>query len=133
MATPVTATRQMALPFSIDSSGRVAVTTDPVQQLQDRVTQIITTSLGFRLMHPDFGVDLDGILFSVLDDETATLIGVQIQTALAAWEPAAVLRSVSPVMDTTNGIIGIGVQYATQLPSAVGDNSVQSAFISIGA
>jgi phage baseplate assembly protein W len=133
MATPVTATRQMALPFAIDASGRVATVTDATQQLADRVAQIITTGVNTRLMHPDFGLDLGGILFSALDDETATLLGVQVRTALATWEPAAALRKVTPVLDTANGVIGIDVEYTTQLPTATGDQGVQSAFISIGA
>ena len=132
MATSATATRQMALPFAIDASGRIAVTTDPNQQLQDRVTQVVTTPTNTRLMHPDFGVDLDGLLFSAMDDETTTLIGVQIQSALAIWEPGARLVSVTPSSDPASGRVGIAVLYATQSSATVGDN-VQSAFISIGA
>lgn len=128
MATLVS--RQMAVPFAIDSSGSVAFTTDPAQQLLDRVTAIIATDLGERLMRPEFGVPLRSSLFKAFADEDAILLLTELQGAINSYEAGVQITLIQPVLDTAGGALGITVSFTTTVAGQTGPP--QSVLIPVG-
>lgn len=48
---------------------------------------LLTTKLGERLNLPDYGVNLDDMLFELMDDESERKILNEIYEAVTAWEP----------------------------------------------
>lgn len=122
--------RQMAVPFAIDSSGSVAFTVDPAQQLLDRVTAIVATDLGERLMRPEFGVPLRSSLFKSFTNEDAMLLLTELQGAINAYETGVQVNLVQPLVDQANGTIGITVSFTTTVTGQTGPP--QSVFIPVG-
>lgn len=117
MATP---SRTMAVPFAIDPSGSIAFTVDPTQQLLDRVTAIIATDLGERLMSPEFGIPLRSSLFQAFTDEMPVLLRTEIQAALNTYEIGLAVDVVQPIVDKPNGLIGISVLFSNTMAGQVG-------------
>lgn len=55
------------LPFSINSSGRVDVTTDRDDAVRQRITDVLVTSNGERVMKPTYGANARLLLFEPVD------------------------------------------------------------------
>jgi len=104
MAQPVA----VSLPFAIDQSGAVGVQPSATAQLRDRVTALASTQPGQRVAAVGFGVATAHLLFTFRDPMAVTEIGHDVQQAMTVYEPTAVLKSITPVMDATGtGIAGV--------------------------
>jgi phage baseplate assembly protein W len=55
---------------------------------------LLTTAQGERIMAPEYGCNLDELLFESLDTRTKTLIADKIEAAIVYFEPRIVLESV---------------------------------------
>jgi phage baseplate assembly protein W len=73
---------------------------------------LLTTSPGERVMIPDYGCNLDELVFEALDTTTKTLIADKIESSILYFEPRIELEKVQ--LDTNReleGVILIEVQY----------------------
>jgi len=52
---------------------------------------LFNTKLGERLFLPEYGIDLEAILFMPIDDATTLYIEQRIVEAISRWEPRVVL------------------------------------------
>jgi len=52
---------------------------------------LFNTKLGERLFLPEYGIDLESILFMPIDDATTLYIEQKIVEAISRWEPRVVL------------------------------------------
>ena len=66
---------------------------------------ILTTSIGERVMAPDFGCNLEDLLFENLDTTLKTLVADQIETALLYYEPRIDVEKIN--LDTDRELEGI--------------------------
>lgn len=66
---------------------------------------ILTTSIGERVMAPDFGCNLEDLLFENLDTMLKTLVTDQIETALIYYEPRIDIEKIN--LDTDRELEGI--------------------------
>ena len=66
---------------------------------------ILTTSIGERVMAPDFGCNLEDLLFESLDTTLKTLVIDQIETALIYYEPRIDIEKIN--LDTDRELEGI--------------------------
>lgn len=97
-----------ALPFAIDSTGAVAQQPSAISQLRDRVTALASTQPGQRPMATAFGVDTANLLFAFRDPMANTQISNDLKAAMTVYEPGAVLKSVTPVLNPAGtGIAGV--------------------------
>ncbi|MBI1298819.1 baseplate protein [bacterium] len=55
--------------------------------IQEAIWIILSTALGERLMHPDFGCGIHDLVFAPNDTGTAGLARVYVEQALSRWEP----------------------------------------------
>lgn len=53
----------ISLPFSFNTAGQLAYTTDEKKIIQDRIVLALMTKLGERVMRPDFGSNIYDSLF----------------------------------------------------------------------
>lgn len=73
---------------------------------------ILTTSIGERVMAPDFGCNLEDLLFESLDTTLKTLVADQIETALIYYEPRIDVEKIKLDTDLElEGIVLIEVIY----------------------
>lgn len=76
----------IALPFTIDSFGKVVKATTQEKIWADRVRSVIGTSLRERVMRPTFGCSVSDSLFGSVD-ETRQDISSQIEDAFSKFLP----------------------------------------------
>ncbi len=120
-----------SLPFSITSTGSVTTTSDPNQVASDRMESLVGTYTGERIMLPDYGVPIPAILFANQSAAEQSLIQLQVQQAIAKWEPTLVLNSVDVSFSTTSeGVTGISVNFS--ISSNPASTPVQTVVIEVG-
>jgi phage baseplate assembly protein W len=75
---------QIAYPFKIDGSGRVALA-DEGAHVEQLMEQLLFTNPGERVNRPDFGVGLMHLVFAPDSDELAAANQFLVQGALQQW------------------------------------------------
>jgi phage baseplate assembly protein W len=109
-----------ALPFAIDATGSVRIQPSATSQLRDRVTALASTQPGARVAAAGFGVDTARILFDWNDPMSGTQLAHELTQAMRVYEPGAVLRSVTPVMNPANTGVAAVLADATRADVAQG-------------
>jgi len=101
----------MALPFSIDSYGKVNVTDQQPKLWADRVRSVIGTAIGERVMRPEFGSEIPYADFKTADDASTQIEN----TVLHSFETQLSrlrLQGVTTSLDEYTGTINVNIVYA---------------------
>jgi hypothetical protein len=81
-----------------DGKERIAVS-KYVQSVEESIRIILGTARGERVMRPDFGANLNRLIFSPNNTSTAGLAIFYVQEALTKWEPRIELLDVDAEQD----------------------------------
>jgi hypothetical protein len=100
----------ISLPFTVDSYGKIKITTDYPKLWADRVRARVGTGLGERVMRPEFGGLVPFMVFNGDEEVTSTLEG-EIGTIFSKQLPLLSLSSVSTTFDEYTGSITAIVVY----------------------
>ena len=104
-------------PFTTDDRGRIA-RSEGEERIRDSIMTIMGTAKGERVMRPEFGCDLAGMVFSVVNSSTLTLVRSTVRDALVRWEPRIDVLDVRVVSDRlADGVLGISVDYRVRRTS----------------
>jgi phage baseplate assembly protein W len=101
----------MSLPFSIDSYGKVAITSDFSKLWADRVRATIGTALGERVMAPNFG---SLVPFAVFKGEEEAIASVtdEVKRVFTKQLPLLTLSQTDVTFEETTGVLSITVVYS---------------------
>jgi len=94
----------------VDSSFTVELVEDE-QDIAESIQIILNTTLGERIMHPDFGANLEDLLFEKIDITTLTMITNRIKRAFLYHESRVRINDIDLSPDAENGIIQVTVDY----------------------
>jgi phage baseplate assembly protein W len=120
---------ELQVPFSLDSNGNLAVTTDPNVQAAQHVKSIVATNPGERVMMPDYGIPVRGYLFSSAYQLVELKIQQNVKTQMARWEPRITVLGVTSPNADQYGVAQVDVSY-TSNPLETG--GTQTATVLIG-
>lgn len=70
---------------------------------------ILSTTVGERVMQPEFGCNLDKLIFEPLDTTFSTYITDLIRTAILFYEPRITLDDVEYAADVLNGKVDLNI------------------------
>lgn len=108
-----------SIPFRFNGLGQIEKTTDTRLVWRDRVRLTLSTKFGERVMRPDFGSDLNHVLFE--DEVTAVELATRtITIAFNTWLGALKLIEVTPKYDDYTGTLVFTIVYT--LPSGQEDS-----------
>jgi len=85
-------------PFMLDERREVALS-DGEDDIQEAIWIILSTALGERLMHPDFGCGIHDLVFAPNNTGTAGLARYYVEDALVRWEPRIDIEEVEVQAD----------------------------------
>jgi len=109
--------KAIAFPFSINSSGSINyVENDDETIWRDRVRFVVLTQLSERVMRPDFGSDINSLVFEGSWSVTTLAEGI-VSTAFAKWLPKLTLNRVTTTLDDLHGGINVEIDYT--LPNGI--------------
>jgi phage baseplate assembly protein W len=81
-------------PIKVNAKGGLSYSEGP-ERIQDAIWIVLSTSLGERLMRPDFGAGVHEYVFQSNSDVMRTLLKSAVNEALLKWEPRIELTNVS--------------------------------------
>lgn len=67
--------------------------------IRESIIIILTTAKGERVMRPDFGCEINELVFAQVSTSTSTLIEFYVKEALLKWEPRIEVLDVSATPD----------------------------------
>ncbi len=73
------------------------------EDIQEAIRIIISTSMGERVMMPEFGCGIYDYVFESPNTTTLSLIEESVRTSLVLWEPRIELSNVSASVDEYEG------------------------------
>ncbi len=85
--------RGWAFPVATGRDGDVALVAD-AEDVRQAVRLIIETEPGERVMRPDFGSGLRGLVFEPITTTTLALVRHRVERGLTQWEPRIDLEAV---------------------------------------
>ena len=78
--------RGWSFPISLDAGGDIALAVHE-EDIAQAVRIIISTSLGERVMRPDFGSSIRDSVFETMSTATMSIVKQRVERALIEWEP----------------------------------------------
>lgn len=122
--------REIRVPFSIGDHGGVMATTDPVQQAAQHILAAVATSPGERVMRPNLGVPVQGLLFETMDPIIITGITSEMRQAINAYVPEVEVMGISAdSAPVDNGAVAFAVSFRLR---GAGTDEVYTADIFVG-
>lgn len=104
------AQKNISLPFSLNSSGGIAFSTNESKIWSDRVFLVLMTSVGERIQEPDFGSNIKSMLFET--ENVAVLeVGESVESAFSRWLPQLTLLDVQTGLDNATSQLSITISY----------------------
>lgn len=92
------------------NSGTVRMSSD-VEDIEESLSILLSTSVGERVMQPKYGCDMDQLLFEPLDTTLQAYMEDLIRTAILYFESRILLDAVILEPDPHEGIIYINIHY----------------------
>jgi phage baseplate assembly protein W len=84
-----------------------------VEDIRQSLHVLLSTKVGERLMHPDYGCNLDELLFESLNTTLATYIEDLVERAILLFEPRIELKRVN-LTEEEPGTILIEIDYVVR-------------------
>lgn len=81
-------------PIKVNAKGGLSYSAGP-ERIQDAIWIVLSTSLGERLMRPDFGAGVHDYVFQPNSDVMRTHLQSSVNDALLKWEPRIELTNVN--------------------------------------
>jgi phage baseplate assembly protein W len=85
---------------------------DGEDSIRESISIILSTAKGERVMRPDFGCDINELIFAPNNTSTTTLITFYIKEALMKWEPRIEVLNIRVTPEETEpNRLNIGIEY----------------------
>ncbi len=91
-------------------SGNTAMSTG-VQDIYESLHILLSTTLGERIMRPDYGCNLKDYVFDAMNVSTEAYIKKLVQDAIIYFEPRITLEKVAADFRATEGVMWIKVDF----------------------
>lgn len=99
-------------PPTFDNESGIVRTSTDAQDIEESLKILLTTRPGERIMQPEYGCNLEDLLFSPLDLTLKTVVSEQIKTAILYYEPRIDVEKVSySESNDAEGILLIQIDY----------------------
>ena len=101
-----------SFPPEFSNTSKAVLMSVDEKDIQESIGIILSTRLGERVMEPNFGCNLEDLLFSPLDLTLKTFAGELVRTAILYFEPRVKVHEVDISQgDDLNGILLITIEY----------------------
>lgn len=100
-----------SFPPSFTRSTQTVKMVSDEEDIQNSIETLLSTTVGERIMQPEYGCNLYRLLFEPMNQGTRTFIKNMIERAFLYFEPRVVLEDVAFEVIQTEGIIRINLRY----------------------
>ena len=101
----------LAFPLQVNPQGGIALASGE-HDIEQAIRIILSTSLGERVMRPEFGCRIHELIFAPHDAATESLVVYYVEEALAQWEPRIDVQEVDVSADPSrDGALLVEIKY----------------------
>lgn len=99
-------------PPTFDKKNQTIGLVSEEEDIKESLYILLNTKKGERVMLPDFGCDLQFLIFETLDSSTINYAKKNIEDAILFYEPRVILDEVNLTLsDPNNGVLNIAIDY----------------------
>jgi uncharacterized protein len=104
--------RGWAFPIEFDARSGAVRMLDDEADIQNSLKVLFDTRVGERIMQPDYGSELDSLVFAPMNKSTITYMQALISDAILFFEPRIITEEImiKPATDA-DGVLRICIQY----------------------
>ena len=95
---------------------------DDEDSVQQALYNLLRTRKGERVFHPEYGMDIEYLLFELVTDDVSLGLEVRTKEAITKWEPRVKILSISVTPDPDNNTYELGMYYRIK---GLGDRQFQ--------
>lgn len=95
--------------FNLQKGG-VEMTADD-EDIRKSLEILLATSIGERVMRPDYGANMDSLVFEPLDNTLKNVLVSNIKDSIYLHEPRIIPDEIQLEEDVANGIVYVKVEY----------------------
>lgn len=103
--------RGWAFPVSFKKGSHTAELSEEEKDIRESLIILLTTTLGERVMRPDYGANMEDLLFESINVTTASIITNRLKRAILLHEPRVNANNIDMVPDLANGFIEVTIEY----------------------
>jgi phage baseplate assembly protein W len=105
----------LKFPLEIDRQTGAFMSASGEEKIRAAVLTILSTTLGERVMRPDFGSELHNQVFASLNAATLGALAFSVRKALIAWEPRIKVQDVQVSdVQAAEGVVSISIDYTVR-------------------
>jgi phage baseplate assembly protein W len=104
------------------------VSKNTLELVKSSVYQILTTAPGERTWNPEFGCDIQKLIFDTITETVKETISTMVYEALITWEPRITLSPSDVNVIQESNSISIHVAYNLTVPAESQSDSILVAF-----
>ncbi|TMP46325.1 hypothetical protein CWB96_00390 [Pseudoalteromonas citrea] len=82
------------------------------ESVQQALFNLFNTNKGERIFHPEYGLDIEHLLFELMDDEVAFDLRNRIHAAIINFEPRVQIKQLNVDMDHDNYTYPVTLLYS---------------------
>lgn len=90
--------------------------------VQQALYNLLRTRKGERVFHPEYGMDIEYLLFELITDDVSLELEVRTKQAITKWEPRVKILSISVTPDPDNNTYELNMYYRIK---GLGDRQFQ--------
>lgn len=103
--------RGWAFPVRFSDGSHTAELSEEETDVRESLIILLKTSLGERVMRPEYGANMENMLFESVNVTTATMITNRLKRAILFHEPRVKAKNIDLVPDLKNGRLEVTVEY----------------------
>lgn len=103
--------RGWAFPVSFRKGSNTVELSEEEQDVRESLIILLKTALGERVMQPDYGANMEDLVFESINVTTASLITNRLKRAILFHEPRVKASNIDMEPDPDNGFIEVTVEY----------------------
>ncbi|NJM24482.1 MAG: GPW/gp25 family protein, partial [Bacteroidia bacterium] len=103
--------RGWAFPVTFRKGSFTVALSEDDTDIKQSLIILLKTSLGERVMQPEYGANLVDMLFENINVTTATIIVNRLKRAILFYEPRVKVSDIDMVPDIPNGMIMVTIEY----------------------
>ncbi len=103
--------RGWTFPVTFKKGANTVELSENEKDIKESLVILLSTSLGERVMRPDYGANMEDLLFEAINVTTATIIIERLKRAILFHEPRVKVNDIDMVPDAKNGLIQVTVDY----------------------
>lgn len=103
--------RGWSFPVRFSDGSHTVELSEEEKDIRESLIILLKTSLGERVMRPDYGANMEDMLYESVNVTTTTIITNRLKRAILFHEPRVKANSIDMVPDIANGRMQVTVEY----------------------